>query len=233
MAAVLRVVLRQRVAHEQEDVIAALTQRRDIDGDHLQPVVQILAKLAGLDLAQQDLVGRGDKAGVHADGTHRADPAETPRVQQRQDLGLHHRIQLADFVQEDRAAICRLDQPLLPADRASERTTLMAKQLGLEQLGRNRRAIDVDELAPSPVGLRVEHARHQALPRSGLAIDQHGASLAAPNAGDQFTQGDDGGVLPNELRARRFVHHGVREPAPGAGDVPAAGTLRLVICAED
>ena len=46
---------------EQEDVILAVAQRRQADGEHVDPVVQILAEGTGLDGLFQILVrGRDD-----------------------------------------------------------------------------------------------------------------------------------------------------------------------------
>ena len=135
-AAVQFVVFREEAVGQQEDVVAAVAQRRQVDRDDLEPVVEVVAEAAGLDLVEEDPVGGRDEPDVHRDRAYGADPPKAPAVEQRQDLGLHHRIQFADLVEEDRAAVGSLDQPFLADDRAGERASLVAEELGLEQLGR-------------------------------------------------------------------------------------------------
>ena len=65
----LRVAL-QEPARQHGDVVAALAQRRQADGDHVQAVVEVLAEAAGADLVLQVPVGGGEHADV--DGLARA-----------------------------------------------------------------------------------------------------------------------------------------------------------------
>ena len=73
-------------------------------------------------------------------------------LQHVQQLGLQRRLHLADFVEEDRAGVRLLELADARRRRAGERALLVAEQLALEQLGRQRRAIDLDErLGPCAV----------------------------------------------------------------------------------
>ena len=62
----LRGVLREEVMDEQGNVIEPLAERGHFDRDDAEPVVKILAELAGLDLLVQRLVRRREDA--HIDG---------------------------------------------------------------------------------------------------------------------------------------------------------------------
>lgn len=49
---------------ENGDVVAAITQRRQLNREHIEPVIQVHAKLTILDHLRQVLVRRGDNAYV-------------------------------------------------------------------------------------------------------------------------------------------------------------------------
>src|SRR4029453_825084 len=101
-----------------------------------------------------------------------------PPLERTQELSLDLAVDLADLVQEERAAGCALEETRPRAVGAREGTTVVAEKLGLEHARRQRLAVDGDEgLSPS-VALVVDGARDELLPRAALAGDQHRA--AAP-----------------------------------------------------
>ena len=63
--------------------------------------------------------------------------------------------------------------PGLRCGRAGERALLVAEQLGLEQVLRDRRAVDRDKRAVGARTERVERAREQLLAGAALAFEQH------------------------------------------------------------
>src|SRR6185503_10873282 len=85
------------------DVLAPLAQRRNLDSDHVESVIEILAELAGAHLAFDVAVGGGEDA--HVDGNFRscADRSYRAFLQHAQQLDLQWRRQLADFVEKDAA----------------------------------------------------------------------------------------------------------------------------------
>ena len=96
----------------------------------------------------------------------------SPRLQDAQDLGLGPGRHVADFVEEDRAAVRGHELPGLLAHRAGEAPLLVAEQLRFDQLLRNRRAVDLNEGLGTARRPRVERARDQLLARPALARDQ-------------------------------------------------------------
>ncbi len=62
-----------------------------------------------------------------------ADSLEPALLQHAQQLGLHRQGDLADLVEKDRAAVRQLEPALALADRAGERSFLVAEQLALQQ----------------------------------------------------------------------------------------------------
>ena len=74
-----------------------------------------------------------------------AEPRELAVLQHLQQLRLQRQLHLADLVEEHRAVVGELELARLVLDGAGERAALEPEQLRLEQLGRQRRAVDLDE----------------------------------------------------------------------------------------
>src|SRR5262249_2321208 len=108
-----------------------------------------------------------------------ADPAELARVEEGQKLRLHRERQLADLVEEQRAALGDLDEPALLRGRAREGAALVAEQLALDELLAQARAVDFEERLAGARALRVDPPREPALADAGLAEQQHGRDRIA------------------------------------------------------
>ena len=65
--------------------------------------------------------------------------------QHAQELGLHVQGHVANLVKKQRPMLRLFEFAHVPSGRAGERAFLMPEQFGLNQLGRNRRAIQCDE----------------------------------------------------------------------------------------
>jgi hypothetical protein len=125
-----------------------------------------------LHLLLQILVGRGDHPHVHPDGAVRADRANLAILQHPQQLHLQRRAHLPDLVEEDGAAVRQLKHARTRADRAGEGAALVPEDLGFQQLGRDRTAVDWNERLVSSRRECVDRARHQLLAGAALAHDQ-------------------------------------------------------------
>ena len=161
------------LARQDRDVLAALAQRRHVERDHVEPVVEILAEAARGDLLLEILVGRGDHAHVDLDRLGAADALEAVLLQDAQHLGLRHQAHVGDLVEEDRAAVRELELAALLRERAGEGALLVAEQLGLDQLLGHRGAVHLDERALAALALQVDLARDELLAGAVLAGDQH------------------------------------------------------------
>ena len=75
------------------------------DGKHVQPVVQIAAELFFRDHRDEVAIRRGDQPDVHADRSRAAQPLELLFLQHPQQLRLQLQRNVADFVEEQRAAV--------------------------------------------------------------------------------------------------------------------------------
>src|SRR5262249_7915238 len=138
-----------------------------------QAEVQILAEAPRLDGGFQILVRRGDDARVRPNGVAPTDPGELALLEHAEQLRLESERQLADLVEEERASRRRLELADAPLGRPGEGAALVAEELALEELVRDRGAVERDE-RPAPAGMVVEGLRDQLLPGAGLALDEHG-----------------------------------------------------------
>ena len=91
-------------------------------------------------------IGRGDDAHVDTLGTL-ADRLNLAAFEKAQQLGLELRVELADLVDEERAALGFANQALGVADGAGERSAAVAEQLPFEHVARDRRHVEGDEPA--------------------------------------------------------------------------------------
>src|SRR3972149_1952750 len=83
-------------------------------------------------------------------------------------------MQIADLIEEDGAAMGRLELADLELVGAREGPALVPEQLGFQEFPRHGGAVDLDEW-PSPAGGEiVDRAGHQLLAGAGLARDEHG-----------------------------------------------------------
>ena len=159
---------------QQRNVFRALAQRRHVDRDDGQAEVQILAEVALLDFCLEVLVRRRDHAHVDVDRLRRSQPLDLAFLKHAQHFGLRLQAHVADFVEEDRAAVGLLELPDLPLGGAGERALLVAEQLRLDELFRNRRAVDLHEALAAARADAMDRARDELLADAALALQQHG-----------------------------------------------------------
>ena len=136
-------------------------------------IAQVGAEAARRDLVVEPAIGGGDDADVDAARHVLADAPHLAVLEHAQQLGLRARRQLADFVEEQRAAVGFLEEAGALADRAGEGAAGVAEQLGLEQIVGERRAVDRAQAAVAPRPEPMHAARDQLLAAAALAFDEH------------------------------------------------------------
>ncbi len=158
---------------QEQDVVGPITQRRNEDGDHVQPEVQILPEAAEADLGRQLLV----RSGQHPDiDTHARGPADRLHhllLQGAQDLRLGLQAHVADLVQEERSAVCQLELAATVGRGPGERSPHMAEQLAFDELLRNCGAVHLHERTRAPPAERVHASRNELFSGAVLPVDQH------------------------------------------------------------
>src|SRR5690606_14608997 len=103
-----------------------------------------------------------------------AEPPDALLLQDAEQLHLQRQRQLADLVEEERAAVRLLEQARLVARRVGERAAPVPEELALEQVLGDGAAVDRDE-GPRPARRPgVERAGDELLADAALAGDERG-----------------------------------------------------------
>ena len=152
------------------DVLRPLAQRWHKDGEDLEPVVKVAAKLAVFDHLLQVTVGCGHQTRIHRNGAVAPQSFEFLLLEGAEELGLNLKGNVTDFVKEQRPLVRQLDAPDFLRDRPREGAPLVPEEL--EQSARNRRAAQFDEGALAPRAQVVDGARDQLLAGAGLSQNQ-------------------------------------------------------------
>src|SRR5881409_3350867 len=143
-------------------------------GEDVQAVVEVFAEALLLDQPSEVAVRRGDQADVDLDRPGAADTLELLLLEDPEELRLELERDLADLVEEERAAMGHLEASDLLGDGPGERAALVAKELALQETRRDGGAIDLDEGSLTAAASVVDSAGDQFLPGAGLAEDEHG-----------------------------------------------------------
>jgi len=132
-------------------IVAPLTERRDVAVQHRKTEVEILAKQTSRHVFRYGPVGRGDDPHVEAGVLRVAQSAHLARFQKPEQMSLHRERDVTDLVEKKRATMRPLDDARLVADGASERPLPMAEELGLEQRIGDTGAVQRHQwMVPSP-----------------------------------------------------------------------------------
>jgi hypothetical protein len=129
--------LAQEMFGQFGDVVLSLAQRRDLDEEDAQPVVEVLAKAARRDLAGEIAIGGRDEPYVDVARTVLSYALVLAFLNGAEELGLQLERDLADLVEKERAAVGRLEPAYPIPEGAGERALHVAEELALEQVCRS------------------------------------------------------------------------------------------------
>ncbi len=165
--------LLQKMFEQLQDVFTALTQRRQLQGDHVQPVIQVAAELAAL--AQGIEVGlcRGDHPAIHRDALVRAQSLQGALLQHTQQLDLQVDRHALHFIEEQRAAIGVFDLADAAFAGTGEGVGFVAEYLALKQVFRQAATVQRHERVALASAEVVQAPCDQLFAGAGLAFDQH------------------------------------------------------------
>ena len=154
-------------------VFFPLAQRRHMDVHDLDAVEQIVAEGARGDAsAGRDWSRRSRRTSTRRGSASCADRLNLAALEEAQQARLHLQAHLADFVEEQRSAMRRLEPADLVAIGAGETATSVPEQLGFEQAVGDCRAVDGDERAGRARGVGVDVARDDVLADAAFAGDE-------------------------------------------------------------
>jgi len=201
----------QTFAHESGDVVDADPQRRNPDADDVQAEVEVGAKRSGGDRPRKIAGCCGDHPRGQRDRSAAADAFELAVLECAQQLALLELAELADFVEEEGSARGAFEAADALCDGAGKAPAFVPEELAVGQVGRQCRAVDVDERAGATGG-RVQHPSGDALAGARLAPEEHRRSQRR----HRF-----------DLRAER--EHRLARVAPARRPLRFAGDLHRVL----
>jgi hypothetical protein len=164
----------QKVVDERGNLLAPVAKRRDRQRYHVEAIEEILAEPPVVHQFRKARIGRGNDADVHLlwAFSERLDLAAFEEAQQ---LRLQIGTELADLVDEQRAALGFANQPTRVGDGAGEGAAPIAEQLSLEHLARHGGHVQRDERLVGLLGQRVNFCGDHFLARACFACDEDGA----------------------------------------------------------
>src|SRR6266545_4743290 len=121
-------VAREEGAGEEAHVPRPLAQRRQLDLDDVDPVIQLLPELSLDRRVAQIAVGRGHEAHVHVHERRAPHAPYLALLERPKELHLQPHGQLGDLVEEERAVIRHLHETGLGAHGPGEGTLLVAER---------------------------------------------------------------------------------------------------------
>src|SRR5262249_7514846 len=98
---------------------------------------------------------------------------ELALLQNTEKFRLKFKRYLSDLIEKHRATVRQFEPADALGDGARERALLVAKKLTLEEAGRNRRAIELDEGARLPRAQIVDGSCDQLLTGAGFSVNQN------------------------------------------------------------
>jgi hypothetical protein len=149
---------------EEEDVVAAFPQGRQVHIEDAQPVEEVAAEPTGGHLSRQIAVRCGDQADIGLERRSPTQPLEFALLQHTEELDLHRGGELGDLVEKERSAGRQLEAPGLPPVRSREGAALVTEELGLEERVGARHAVDRHKGAVGPGARVMNRACHELLP---------------------------------------------------------------------
>src|SRR5262245_12133343 len=103
----------QKVGCEPGDIVEALPQWGETERQHMQAVIEILAKPLGLHLLPQIRIGGRNEADISGTASGTAHRTIGPVLEEAQEFDLGRRTERIDLIQEERALLGFSDEPCL------------------------------------------------------------------------------------------------------------------------
>ena len=210
-------VLAQEVRRQQRDVRRALAQRRHLERDDVQPVVEVLAELApprpsACRLRLVAAMTRTSTLMVSLPPTRSNSCSCRKRSSLTWTAGEISPISSRNSV----PPLACWKRPSRRADRAGERAALVAEQLALEQRLGERRAVQLHERALGARAALVDGGRDQLLAGARLAGDQHAGARDGATWATVLNTCCIGAELPMMLSKLYFSDEALRAACPAS-----------------
>ena len=117
----------KEVEREWRNVFSSISQRRNNDRKHVQPVVEILPEPAGGDLLTQIPIGCRNQPKIGPDRLQATDALEFLGLKDPQKTGLNVHGHVADLIQKQCSTVGQLKPADLPGPGTGERSCLVTE----------------------------------------------------------------------------------------------------------
>ncbi len=189
----------EKTLDEQGDIFLALAERRQLQRNDVEAVIQVLAETAVANQLHQIFVGGGKDANVDLDRIGAAEAHEFALLNDAKELGLCFRANRGDFVKEDRPLVGHFEKAFLRSDGAGEGALHMAEELRFEQIDGDGTSVDGDESFLRARGCGVDCLGDEFLAGAALAANQHGGT-GGGDLRDEIEDGEHLLALANDAR---------------------------------
>ncbi len=164
----------QEESRQLGDVAVTFAQAWHADVEDIEAVVEVLPEVARFHRYFKIRIGGRDDPRVNRNGLVPTDTLDGTLLEEPQQVDLQVLGQIADFVEEQGAAVGRFNETNLALVSIRERAFLVTEQLRLDQRRGQCCAVDGHERAVGALGLLVYETRGQFFSGAAVAGDQHG-----------------------------------------------------------
>jgi hypothetical protein len=148
---------------------------------------------------------RGYDPDADADGPLATDTHDLTVLDHAEESHLCRRRELPNLVKEERPSVSLFEPALSPTDGAGERARLVAKQLGVDQIGSNRPTVHAAKRALPKRGVFVNRAGDDLFARSRLSEQQDGRRAPRDHSRPGHHCGETGVATDQPLFVRAWV----------------------------
>ena len=182
---------------QQRDICFSIAEWWGDDFCDLQPEVEIRAEQSVGNGRFEVAIGRRNDSHVHLYRSTSADAFERVSFEDPQEFGLDRTAHFADFVEEERSAVCLFKASDSSIGRASEGSFFVPEEFAFEETFVECGAVEADERSFALWAAVVDTASDQFLAAATFAADQD----SGIGFGDQcnlFAESDHGGSLSDQ-----------------------------------
>ncbi len=159
------------MAREHLDVADPVPKRGQLDAPDREAEEEVVAEAPRSHFAIEVAARRREDSHVDAQPLAAAHPLHLASLDGAQEPRLQREIELAELVEQERAAVGLLERAATLDEGPGERAPLVTEQRGLEQRGGDRRAVEDHERPAGPRARAVEHLGEDLFACAGLALD--------------------------------------------------------------
>ena len=184
------------------NIVDALSQGRELQRHDVKPKKQIFPKRALVDFLFQVAIGRGNQPEIHGNIVLAPQAFEGAFLKDAKQLGLHGRIQVPDFIQEQRAAFSLFAESGFSLGGAGKGPAFIPEQFAFKEFLGNGRAIHADKRRVTSGAVVMQDAGDEFFARAGFTLKQNGRLCVFTQFPDLSHQFPHAGAVRDEILER-------------------------------